>query len=550
MSTSRSSKTVPIVRWLDDETFFSICSRQHVILGHLDVISTLAWLYEDKQRAVIHDFPSNLEALDPKIVSCWGDADWIIEKHTIFPLFGPFQAPERVEAAKKLMKGPSIGSLKYQLGLLTGKFGAEHPLKACSRCIAEDQADFGTAYWHRAHQFPGVLLCKRHGAPLIECTLNRQWSGRFKWALPSEKYLAPRQQKLTHSPLLASMGGMILELAAVESSVHFDPHLICALYKRRIDFVQASSPEGWDAASSLVAHVSGLQLHSPFNCLPTTKKGANDFITQMTRKPRGHCHPLKHLTFIHWLFGDFQTFIYNYSLSCVLIDKVREITSVLAIDSALTLTVRPASSNHPAVSKPKKIKPDIRTMIIVQLQAGRHKNDICKTFSISVCTLNRILRSEPGLQVLWQGKQYAQNLLLYRSAWLDAVRINIGASPSQVRLLIPSHYAWLYRNDRRWLNSQTKRMPTGRTGNNSAVDWDSRDNDLYELVISRLRAEYGELGNLTVSKQDLHRLIPSLSRSLAKRTRYAKTRALLGHVTYRASPQPSIASVADESGRG
>ena len=34
-----------------------------------------------------------------------------------------------------MLKGDNLGSIKYRLGLITGRFGAEHALKACSCCI-------------------------------------------------------------------------------------------------------------------------------------------------------------------------------------------------------------------------------------------------------------------------------------------------------------------------------------------------------------------------------------------------------------------------------
>lgn len=538
MATAWRSMTDPILRWLEDETFFSICSRQHLILGHVDVSSTLGWLYGENHRAIIHDFPSNLNALDPNITTCWGGSHSIIHEHTIMPLFCPFQAPLRVEAAETLMRGPSVGSLKYQLGLLTGRFGAEHPLKACSRCMAEDRAAHGTAYWHRAHQFPGVLLCHQHGSELIECAINRQWSGRFKWLLPDEKNLGSRQTRLTSSSMLFSMRDMILALAAVGNSFFFDPYLISALYKERLNFMRTSNAEGWNAASSLVTHLSELQPYPPFTCLPTTRKGAEDFIARMVRKPRGYCHPLKHLTFIHWLFGEFSTFSDNYARLSALRCMACEAASAQVIDFALLATPPASNGYQPVNRKPKKIKPKIRAMIISQLRSGASKKDICSMFTITVCTLNRILRSEPGLQDLWEGKQFEQSLLRHRSEWTDVLARNSEASPNEIRRIIPSHYAWLRRNDRSWLNSQIKTMPSGRIGNNSAVDWDQRDSTLYELVCSTLSKEYGDLDNLTVLTQDLHRLIPSLSRALVKRTRYPQTRALLVQITHTVSRQP------------
>jgi hypothetical protein len=404
--------------------------------------------------------------------------------------------------------------------------------------MAEDRTAHGIAYWHRAHQFPGVLLCQQHGSELIECTINRQWSGRFKWVLPDEKYLESRHPILPSSSMLFSIRDMILALAAVGRSFFFDATLISALYKERINVMRASSAEGWNAASCLVTHISELQQCPPFTCLPTTRKAAEDFITQMLRKPRGHCHPLKHLTFIHWLFGGFSTFYEDYARFSAMRCMACEAVSAQVTDLALPPSAPVSNGYQSVIRKPKKIKPKIRAMIISQLHSGISKKGICSMFAITVCTLNRILRSEPGLKASWDVKQFAQSQLRHRSEWTDVLARNSGSSPNDIRRIIPSHYAWLRRNDRSWLNDQIKAMPSGRIGNNSAVDWDQRDTTLYELVSATLSKEYGELDNLTVLTQDLHRLIPSLSRALAKRNRYPQTRALLAQITYRFSQQP------------
>ncbi|PHN22821.1 TnsD family Tn7-like transposition protein [Pseudomonas sp. ICMP 561] len=533
MATAWSSKTDPILRWLEDETFFSICSRQHLILGHLDVSSTLAWLYGENHRAIIHDFPGNLNALDHKLTACWGCSHTIIHEHTILPVFCPFQAPQRVEAAENLMRGSSVGSLKYLLGLVTGKFGAEHPLKACNRCMHEDRVAHGTAYWHRAHQFPGVLLCQHHDSELTECTINRQWSGRFKWVLPDEKYLESKQPAQTSSFMLSSMRDMILALAEVGSSFSFNSHLVSALYKERVSFLQSSNADGWNAASCFVTHISELQQYPPFTCLPKNRKEAEVFIAQMVRKPRGHCHPLKHLTFIHWLFSGFSKFYEDYLRFSALRGLAYEEVSAQATDPE-RLALAPAyNSYHLVIRKPKKIKPKTRKMIIRHLHSGISKKNLCSMFAITVCTLNRIMRSEQGLLATWKGKQFAQSLLRHRSEWTDVLAKNSELSPNKIRQIIPNNYAWLYRNDRSWLNTQIRTMRSGRIGNNSTVDWNQRDSTLYALVSSILFKEYGTLDNLTVLPQDLHRLIPSLSRALAKRTRYPQTRSLLAKITTR-----------------
>ena len=224
-----ASEPDAILYWLKDETFYSLCSRQHYFLGHLDTSSTLAWLFGSSRYAMTHDFPGNLDALNNHTATFWGDVTSIIHEHTILPMFCPFQSKAQIDAVESAMRSPSIGSMKYRLGLLTGRFGAEHPLKACTSCIAEDRIAHGVAYWHLTHQFPGVVLCPTHGLPLRECMVNRPWSGRFRWVLPCEEWLEPDKPPATSGDVLFRFGAALLDLAAYGNSIHFDPLIVSAV---------------------------------------------------------------------------------------------------------------------------------------------------------------------------------------------------------------------------------------------------------------------------------------------------------------------------------
>ena len=137
-----------VLHCFEDETFYSLCSRQHQFLGHLKASDTLAWLFGQHRCAVTHDFPCNLDALNSLAQAVWGDPLSIIQENTILPLFFPFQSDQQIAAVFQTAKSAQIGSIKFRLGLLTGRFGAEHPLKACTTCMSVDRASHGIAYWH------------------------------------------------------------------------------------------------------------------------------------------------------------------------------------------------------------------------------------------------------------------------------------------------------------------------------------------------------------------------------------------------------------------
>jgi len=248
-----------ILRWYNDETLFSLCSRQHQFLGHLDTSSTLKWLFGSQHSYTTHDFPSNLSSLDSRMTGCWGDTTSIILEHTILSLLIPFQSRDRIDNAVLAMKGASIGSIKYSLGLLTGRFGAEHPLKACTSCMSEDRITHGVPYWHLTHQYPGVVLCPIHGGLLKESIVNRQWSGRFKWVLPSNELLESNSLPALSGAArdaLRLMSEAVLDLASYGKSRCFDPMVVNAVYKDALDQLGTSSEVRARVATSFAEYAS------------------------------------------------------------------------------------------------------------------------------------------------------------------------------------------------------------------------------------------------------------------------------------------------------
>ncbi|WP_213431528.1 MULTISPECIES: TniQ family protein [Paenibacillus] len=49
-----------------------------------------------------------------------------------------------------------------KLGLPANGVKNNESLQYCTACIRSDRDQFGTAYWHRSHQLPGVKICHKH----------------------------------------------------------------------------------------------------------------------------------------------------------------------------------------------------------------------------------------------------------------------------------------------------------------------------------------------------------------------------------------------------
>jgi hypothetical protein len=65
--------------------------------------------------------------------------------------------------------GLSIPKLDLKMKVATfcdSKWVVKHPWRWCSHCNFEDSKKFGSGYYHRNHQLPGVFTCYKHCIPL------------------------------------------------------------------------------------------------------------------------------------------------------------------------------------------------------------------------------------------------------------------------------------------------------------------------------------------------------------------------------------------------
>lgn len=455
-----------------------------------------------------------MRAFEERTGGFWGSADSILTERTILPLFAPFQSEITMLSAIDTLKGNQLGALKYRLGLVTGGFGAEHPLKGCPECLDEDLSITGVPYWHLAHQYPGVLLCPVHGSQLRECTYNRHWCGRFSWNLPSREIFRPpliADLGEGDRTILRTLGQAAVDLAALGFKTWFEPSVVSRTYRQHID-----------GAASFKDHVATLRRFHPFEGLPSSNEEAEVFIAQMTRKPRGHYHPVKHLLMITWLFENVQSFSEHYRRTA----SSMQLPRLVAAD--LCASVEETSISPPSIGalRPKKLKAHIRSQLIEQLAQGLSKPAICAAFSVTISTVNKLLRAQLELQVAWERARFETQLEVCRHAWNTLRTVHSDKGTKALRAYSPATYAWLYRNDRRWLQTQVAMQKVVRMRNNSLYDWDARDLRLRELVEASVRQAYA-VGpqNSRLSRSRLFALVPTLASCLENYGRYSCTRA-------------------------
>jgi hypothetical protein len=252
-----------------------------------------------------------------------------------------------------------------------------------------------------------------------------------------------------------------------------------------------------------------------FEALPATYDEAVTQLGRLLRPPRGGTHPLRHLVLIHWLFGSSDAFLasLNESRSTLnvstasdwqlvpspqpfiedprrtrVIEMISQKCSYRKAAAEVGIDVQTAMAWASQVGlsgsrRPKILAGSVRELAIAQLTAGEDKVVVAGAAGVSVVTITKLLFSEVGLHSAWTTAR--QNIArdAAQNKWLMALQDYPGLGIKMLRVLQPDVYAWLYRNERAWLDAN-KPQPLSNTRGADVprVAWDERDVNFSSMV--------------------------------------------------------------------
>lgn len=571
----------PITAWLPNETLFSLCSRYHKLSGHHLSSTTCKRLFSHSYLGSQHDFPSRIDAFERVTHGILGTAEEMILDHTILPYYLPFQKEAVAQKALLSLCAGKLGSLKYQLGILTSRFRANHPLKACSRCIEEDAKETLTPYWHLDHQLPGSWVCLKHHHLLKIYDKKANGIGRFQWLLPEINELVtpliPPNEKL-HPELIQALGK--LSQATTELSklrkFHFHTDQLQLLVQDKLYELGLSSPTGKlkhkEITDEYLNSVAPLRVIRELSALPQNLQQAESQLFPVIYFRRKSTHPIRLLTLLIWLFDDWESFLQSYKspikqkvsipVSQSQTDKRSELMimqvlkpvkeGILSITASAqkyevdltTALVWAAQEGIKVQKRPQKLTDNKLQAIHQDLQAGCDKGLITDRHEVSITTINRILRSNPLLHEAFQAAKLSAKQQKYRKDWLNAINTEGQYGIKATRLVANSVYSWLYRNDRKWLESSYSQITEINKGNNSSVNWLERD----ELLAKQVQDVCKELAhhhpNKTLSIADIIKALPDIKPKLSVLQKLPLTQQAIKEYTGKAndfnSPNQSL----------
>ncbi|NHZ82704.1 hypothetical protein F2P44_25995 [Massilia sp. CCM 8695] len=476
------------IPWLEDETLFSWCARYHKLAANGAPRATSLQLFGHVRGGWVHDVPSRLDALVTRTNGSLGRANKIVHDHTILPFYFAFKREKVVEDVLRAVRTEGVSTQKFRLGMLTSGVGAAHPFKACAGCITEDFRKNNVAHWRVAHQLPGVWVCAKHRTLLLVHLQQPSKRSGYAWLLPCHAQLTvPSLVNGNTSPdessllwRLADLSGMAFSSAASKFS---DPHRIARAFRSHMGsraWLKSKGSVDWRHVLPELAHFICECQGVPPLALSTDLQLAQ---TQLARvlSARSLTHPLRYVVWIAFIFGDWQSFCLAYERAAsfeepinetmphlpgrldearsaathALLLGTRSVTSIareLGVDIS-TVASWAAKAGISTPRRPKKLTEEIFSKAVQLLLEGRPKKDVASACGVSEVTVTRLLRTTPQLQVSWHRVRHEFSLAKSRGDWLSLSALEPGLSISARRAIDQGTYAWLYRNDLRWLRT-------------------------------------------------------------------------------------------------
>ena len=152
------------------------------------------------------------------------------------------------------------------------------------------------------------------------------------------------------------------------------------------------------------------------------------------------------------------------------------------------------------------------------------KGQVASRAGVSIETITRLLLSDAKLHADWSEARSERAKAHARNLWLELLQSSGDLGVKWMRTMDPRTYAWLYRNDRAWLDAhKPDPLPESQRSRPSSVDWLARDEQLCILVREAALRLMEEQGISRIYLWQLCQHIPDLRAKQAQLPRLPRT---------------------------
>jgi hypothetical protein len=491
---------------LPDETLHSQLSRFHLLSGTIDSRITMDLFFGTHTHLATSLLPSHLDHMAHHLPVCLGiTRGQLLERSTLLPYYRPFMPNERLTRCEELSGGANAGALKIGTGMAASRVGGDNPFRFCRHCVTGDLRQFGVAYWHRAHQLPGVYVCATHALPLMQPDAFFRHRGRVSLFLPALVLASPACAAIAvpapHQDALGKIAALSAELLASGVQPITSTRL-------RAFYLEQAQRLGWTslgrrlripmvlAAADRLAQA--LPQEGDYAFLTGPSGTGAQWVLQLLRKQRVCIPPLRHLALLILLDSDWESLRYSLTRPAtgmlaaapeVGISKggAREGGATARSDalaalargectlteanrraglSVTTLSILAQREGIALKLKPKTLTKTRTDALETALASRIGLPALAAASGVSQVSLYRILKARPDLARRRQCLLREEEVAVRRARYLEGLEGKVGRrSPD---------YIWLYRNDREFLLAALKLAPA-KTAKKRRIDWPARD---------------------------------------------------------------------------
>lgn len=532
MDTPHPASTVQISfvpELLPDELLYSFIGRMGVVNALGNTRERMRLLFGGENLIPVVDLPTRLSYLQMVLgrLSPWNSALEIIDSATIYPYHRPFLTRERHAAIENILLGTSGKSLKTLLGRVANRFGAAPALRFCPLCITADTHRYGIPYWHCAHQLPGVTACKLHGASLVEYSKRFQRTDRQRIILAPGTFAAALQtaassrQQVAFASLSNELLTARLPVLGVTTYQNIYRDAAFRLGLNRKHYVDYPG-----LATAVRAHYCDFEGFPHRDRLLSTQRNPLSWLRALIERPERSSHPICHLLMIGFLFKTVEAFqrmvanpsvqvcnpissraprcdssipplqndqlLHDTGLSCREVARLtnRSVTTIVTQRRTLGLAIS---------ERPKNRRPDMIAQIGSMLEKGAAPRQIAVDCAASLSTIYRLRAQAPQAAQRVADRRFEEEREKRRQVWEELLAKSGRMGCTAIRKKSAATYAWLYRNDREWLQEKStdfriSRVPLAR------VDWSARDLELCAMVRIFVTNVRGQVGRPRISR--------------------------------------------------
>jgi hypothetical protein len=497
----------------EDELLYSVIARYYKQSPHLSVRETLYDIFKDSRAVLTPDFPSNLDVLHNQLrLFCFFPLEDFICKHTPFLYYTNFlEITQRKEVIKEIIN-PKQRNVQMLIGMVASKIKQSRFFKYCPHCIEADELLNGESYWRMSHQLPGVFVCSTHRAILHYSSAIFRYDNSTLFIPDSLTCKPPLDNKCITDDLSISELNLLIRIA-IESTylltckLNFSMSSITNIYKELL------KENGYLTTSGNVKQIElyfdfisfyGMKILGALQSIPTSEE-SSCWLRSITRKHRKSFHPLRHILLLIFLGKGISILndTINYygpfgkgPFPCLnrASDHFKNLVVTQLGIKRCTDTGRPigvftceCGFQYTRLG-PDKLEEDKFTYRFVRSYGDvwfKKLLEYVDEENYSFRKTAQLLEVDVGTVIKYYKRSKEENLDgselkntsledIYRSIWAKSQEENPIFSKTELRRLNPNVYAWLYRNDRDWLNENSPKKQSN-PNKNYRVDWNKRD---------------------------------------------------------------------------